>query len=102
MEEKEIFEVNVDKFADLMMRHCKDAGVNTVRLYLKAKQGEDIRPLAREFIADRLKQCLLAWECAAGVWRLGDDGRPERDGEKWDWDAFDAAVADVLDKGVVL
>lgn len=62
-------DVNRDKFLDLMAKHHLDAGVNVVRLWNKAQEGDDIRPLAREFIADRLGQCLAAWECAAGAWR---------------------------------
>lgn len=102
MKRHEMYEVNVDKFADLMMRHYQDNGVDTMRLCIKAMQGEDIRPLAMEFIADRLKQCMEAWECAAGVWRLGDDGEPERNCENWVWDKFEAAVTETLDKGLVL
>ncbi len=102
MERQEMYEVNVDKFADLMMRQCFDNGVDTGRLYIKAMQGEAIRPLAMEFIVDRLKQCMEAWECAAGVWRLGDDGKPERNCENWVWDEFEAAVKETLDKGLVL
>lgn len=44
MERHEMYEVNVDKFADLMMRHSLENGVDTVRLYIKAMQGEGIRP----------------------------------------------------------
>lgn len=58
-------DVNRDKFLDLMAKHHLDAGVNVVRLWNKAQEGDDIRTLAREFIADRLGQCLAAWECAA-------------------------------------
>ena len=67
----EKYDVNRNKFLDLMAKHHLDEGVNVVGLWEKAQQGEDIRPLAREFIADRLGQCVAAWECAAGVWRLG-------------------------------
>ena len=47
--------VNRDKFSDLMAKHHMDAGVNIVRIWNKTQEGEDIRPLAREFIADRLE-----------------------------------------------
>ncbi len=102
MKRFEKYEVNVDRFADLMSRHYLDSGVDTPRLYLMAVRGEDIRPLAIEFITDRLKQCVEAWECAAGVWRLGGDGRPERDYDKWDWDEFQKELGRILDRGFVL
>lgn len=63
----ENYDVNRDKFLDLMAKHHLDAGVNVVRLWNKAQEGDDIRPLAREFIADMLGQCLEAWKCAAGA-----------------------------------
>lgn len=41
----ENYDVNRDKFLDLMAKHHLDAGVNVVRLWNKAQEGDDIRPL---------------------------------------------------------
>lgn len=94
-------DVNRDKFLDLMAKHHLDAGVNVVRLWNKAQEGEDIRPLAREFIADRLGQCLAAWECAAGAWRFNESGRPEPDPERWGWDQFIEYLGKILEEDIV-
>ena len=59
------------------------------------------RVLAREFIADRLGQCLAAWECAAGVWRLDKGGMPERDPGKWNWDELVKFIMVTLEEDVV-
>ena len=80
----EKYDVNRDKFIDLMAKHYLDAGVNIVGLWHKAQKGEDIRPLAREFIADRLEQCLTAWECAEEAWMLVDPRMARLDPDKWD------------------
>jgi hypothetical protein len=93
--------VNRDKFSDLMAKHHMDAGVNIVRIWNKTQEGEDIRPLAREFIADRLEQCVAAWECAAGVWRLDKGGMPERDPGKWNWDELVKFIMVTLEEDVV-
>lgn len=95
------YDVNRDKFIDLMAKHYLDAGVNIVGLWHKAQMGEDIRPIARKFIADRLEQCLTAWECAAGVWRLDKGGMPERDPGKWDWDELVKFIMVTLEEDVV-
>lgn len=52
----EKYDANRDKFLDLMAKHHLGEGVNVVGLWEKAQQGEDIRPLAREFIADRQRR----------------------------------------------
>ncbi len=88
MKKLDVCPINTDKFTDLMAKHAHDAGVNCVRLWEKAQMGEEIRPLAREFVTDRLEQCLAAWECAEGVWRSDYRGLPERDPLLWDWDEF--------------
>ncbi len=93
--------VNRDKFLDLMAKHHRDEGVNVLRLWSKTYEGEDIRRLAREFIADRLEQCVAAWECAAGVWRLNKGGMPERDPGKWDWDELVKFIMVTLEEDVV-
>lgn len=97
----ENYDVNRDKFLDLMAKHHLDAGVNVVRLWNKAQEGDDIRPLAREFIADRLGQCLAAWECAAGAWRNNESGRPEPDPGRWDWDQFMEYLGKILEEDIV-
>lgn len=97
----EKYDVNRDKFLDLMAKHHLDEGVNVVGLWEKAQQGEDIRPLAREFIADRLGQCVAAWECAAGVWMLDGPRMPERDPGKWDWDELVKFIMVTLEEDVV-
>lgn len=97
----EKYDVNRDKFIDLMAKHHMDAGVNVVRLWNKAQEGEDIKPLAREFIADRLEQCLAAWECAAGAWRLADLRRAERDPGVWNWDEFVKYLEIILEEDVI-
>ena len=97
----EKYDVNRDKFLDLMAKHHMDAGVNIVRIWKKTQDGEDIRPLAREFIADRLEQCVAAWECAAGVWRLDKGGMPERDPGKWNWDELVKFIMVTLEEDVV-
>ena len=79
----EKYDVNRDKFIDLMAKHHEDAGVNNVWLWQKAQEGEDIMPLARKFIADRLEQCLAAWECAEGVWMLDGPRSARLDPDKW-------------------
>lgn len=94
-------DVNRDKFLDLMAKHHLDAGVNVVRLWNKAQEGDDIRPLAREFIADRLGQCLAAWECAAGAWRKNESGRLEPDPGRWDWDQFMEYLGKILEEDII-
>ena len=93
--------VNRDKFSDLMAKHHMDAGVNIVRIWNKTQKGEDIRPLAREFIADRLEQCVAAWECAAGVWRLDGPRIARRDPGKRDWDELVKFIMVTLEEDVV-
>ncbi|HCQ72649.1 MAG TPA: hypothetical protein DIT75_04525 [Rikenellaceae bacterium] len=97
----EKYDVNRDKFIDLMAKHHEDAGVNNVWLWQKAQEGEDIMPLARKFIAGRLEQCVAAWECAAGVWRLDKGGMPERDPGKWDWEKLVEFLMVTLEEDVV-
>lgn len=97
----EKYDVNRDKFLDLMAKHHLDEGVNVMRLWIKAQRGEDIRPLAREFIADRLGQCVAAWECAAGVWRLDGPRIARRDPGKWDWDELVKFIMVTLEEDVV-
>lgn len=80
--------VNKDKFIDLMYTHRLDAGTDVAKLWAWAQEGHDIKPLARVFIIDRLCQCLAAWECAAGAWRVSKEGKPEIDPGVWNWDEF--------------
>ena len=97
----EKYDVNRDKFLDLMYTHRLDAGTDVAKIWAWAQEGHDIRPLARVFIVDRLCQCLAAWEYAAGVWRLDKGGMPERDPGKWDWDEFVKFIMQVLEEDVV-
>ena len=97
----EKYDVNRDKFLDMMAKHHLVEGVNVVGLWEKAQQGEDIKPLAREFIADRLEQCVAAGECTAGVWRLDKCGMPERDPGKWNWDELVKFIMVTLEEDVV-
>ena len=95
------YDVNRDKFIDLMAKHYLDAGVNIVGLWHKAQMGEDIRPLARKFIADRLEQCLAAWECAEGVWMLDGPKWARLDPDKWDWEKILKDFEKILGEDVI-
>lgn len=97
----EKYDVNRDKFIDLMYTHRLDAGTNVVKLWTWAQEGHDIGPLAKVFIIDRLCQCLAAWECATGVWRLANPRRAEHDPGKWDWEEFVKYILVTLEEDVV-
>lgn len=54
----EKYDVNRDKFLDMMAKHHLDEGVNVVGLWEKAQQGEDIKP-PRVRIARLMNSVLL-------------------------------------------
>ena len=93
--------LNRQKFLDLMVKRSNDKRSKETQLWLRAQRGEDIRQLAKEFITDRLEQCVAAWECADGVWRLDKGGMPERDPGKWDWEKLVEFLMVTLEEDVV-